>query len=155
MQFETNMRGQVVTINYGTNPQGQVAGVWMRLADGTYAKDMTTDEEAEAFKLANHHQANQVAHADITPPSCSVYSSTEEHERCPRVVLLHKDASPAQLLGYAHDRCCELAMLANLASCGNSSESELRQVTQHLWNGLEAVVKTLDMMSVRMARGAA
>lgn len=94
-------------------------------------------------------------HADITPPICDVYACTEESERCPSVVLLHQDASPAQLLGFAHGRCLELAMLANLASCGNASESELRKVAEYLWSGLETVAITLDVMSTRMERGAA
>lgn len=66
------------------------------------------------------------------------------------MVLLHNDASLAQLLGFAHGRCRELCMLANLASCGDSAESELRQVAEHLWSGLETVVTTLDIMSTRM-----
>lgn len=94
-------------------------------------------------------------HADITPPICGVYARTEESERCPSVVLLHHDASPAQLLGFAHGRCLELAMLANLASCGNASESELRKVAEYLWSGLETVSITLEVMSTRMERGMA
>ncbi len=150
MHFDANMRGQTVRICYGTNPQGQVAGVWLKLADGTRAKDMTDDEEEEAFALARQHQASLGAHADITPPACWSFARQSELDRCKAVVLLHAEAAPSQLLGFALGRARELAMLARIAGSSDEDEGALREVCEHLWNGLETVTTTLDVMSTRM-----
>lgn len=91
-----------------------------------------------------------MAHINITPPACTLYATTAENDRCPDVVMVNASASPAQLLGLAHGRCRELAMLAELAAVGDAGESELRQVAEHLWTGLETVVEVLDAMSRRM-----
>lgn len=95
-------------------------------------------------------KSQNTTHADITPPSCGIYASQADAERCPSVLQLHKDASPDQLLGFAHGRARELAMLANLASSSVEGEAALREVCEHLWNGLEMVTTTLDVMSTRM-----
>lgn len=57
MRFEVNMRGQNVAINYGTNPMGEVAGVWVELADGGQADSLTATDELTAWSLANQHHA--------------------------------------------------------------------------------------------------
>jgi hypothetical protein len=95
-------------------------------------------------------KSQNTTHADITPPSCGIYASQVDAERCPSVLLLHNDASPDQLLGFAHGRARELAMLANLAASSMEGEAALREVCEHLWNGLEMVTTTLDVMSTRM-----
>jgi hypothetical protein len=59
MRFEHSMRGQSVAINYGTNPQGQVAGVWVELGDGGQADGLTATEELAAWRLAMQHNAAQ------------------------------------------------------------------------------------------------
>lgn len=61
MRFEHSMRGQTVAINYGTNPQGQVSGVWVELADGGQADGLTAVEEMAAWRLATQHNAQQQA----------------------------------------------------------------------------------------------
>lgn len=89
-------------------------------------------------------------HVDITPPACGVFARQGDEERCPAVLLLHADATPAQLLGFAHGRVRELCMLASLASASNEGEGELREVAEHLWLGLEGVLATLNAMHKRM-----
>lgn len=54
MRFKTKLRNQAVTIVYGTNPSGQVAGAWVELADGGPA-DLTPEENVMALKLAREH----------------------------------------------------------------------------------------------------
>ncbi len=54
-RFVHSMRGQSVTINYGTNPQGEVAGVWVELGDGGQAEGLTATEEMAAWRLAMAH----------------------------------------------------------------------------------------------------
>ena len=93
-------------------------------------------------------------HIDITPPGCDLFARPDEYERCPDVVLLNANASAAQLLGLAHIRCREMAMLACLASTGNASEGELRRCTEHLWNGLETLLTVLDCMEKRIGGAA-
>ena len=63
MRFEHSMRGQSVAINYGTNPQGEVAGVWVELADGGQADGLTATEELAAWRLAMAHNEQQQAQA--------------------------------------------------------------------------------------------
>lgn len=63
MRFQHNMRGQAVTINYGTNPQGQVAGVWVERANGGQADGLTAVEEMAAWRLAMQHNAQQATQA--------------------------------------------------------------------------------------------
>lgn len=89
-------------------------------------------------------------HIDITPPMALLYSTTKENDHCPSVALLHKDAHPSQLLGFAHGRCRELAMLASFASTSSAAEHELREAAEHLYNGLETLVTVLDVLSTRM-----
>ena len=59
MKFTHSMRGQSVTIHYGTNPMGQVAGVWVELADGGQADGLTATEELAAWRLAMAHNEQQ------------------------------------------------------------------------------------------------
>lgn len=92
-------------------------------------------------------------HTDVSPPSCMLFSSMADNLRCPDVVMLNANASLAQLLGFAHGRCRELCMLANLASCSNEGENELRQAAEHLWTGLETVLSTLDAMANKVEGG--
>ena len=96
------------------------------------------------------HTATPLAHIDITPPSALLYATTTETDRCPSVALLHNEASAFQLLGFAHGRCRELAMLASFASSSCAAEDELREAAEHLWNGLETLLTVLDAMSTRM-----
>ncbi len=93
-------------------------------------------------------------HIDITPAGCDLYATSGETARCPDVVLLNANASAAQLLGFAYGRCRELAMLANLASTSDEGEGELRQCTEHLWIGLEALLTVLDCMHTRIGGAA-
>lgn len=64
MQFQHTMRGQSVTVNYGTNPQGQVAGVWVELADGGQA-DTTGHEDMAVWLLAQSHNEQSQALAEV------------------------------------------------------------------------------------------
>ena len=57
--FTHSMRGQSVTIHYGTNPNGEVAGVWVELGDGGQADGLTATEELAAWRLACQHNAAQ------------------------------------------------------------------------------------------------
>ncbi len=59
MRFEANMRGQNVAINYGTNPMGEVAGVWVELANGGHVVGLTAEDEAVSWALASVHNAQQ------------------------------------------------------------------------------------------------
>ena len=61
MRFEHSMRGQSVAINYGVNPQCEVAGVWVELGDGGQADGLTATEELAAWRLAAQHNAAQLA----------------------------------------------------------------------------------------------
>lgn len=98
----------------------------------------------------NTHTATSLAHIDITPPSALLYATTTETDHCPSVALLHNEASPLQLLGFAHGRCRELAMLASFASRSDGAEGELMEAAEHLWSGLETLLAVLDAMSTRM-----
>lgn len=69
MRFEHSMRGQTVAINYGTNPQGQVAGVWVELADGGQADGLTAVEELAAWRLATQHLAQSSAQKSAQHPA--------------------------------------------------------------------------------------
>lgn len=66
MRFEHSMRGQSVAINYGTNPMGEVAGVWVELADGGRA-DLTPLEELAARRLAVAHHEAQLQASGAVP----------------------------------------------------------------------------------------
>lgn len=90
------------------------------------------------------------APVDITPPQCGVFALAGDDERCPSVVMLHPDASVAQLLGLAHGKCSELATLAGLAANSSEHESELRVTAAHLANGLDMVLATLDAIHRRL-----
>ncbi|MDP3424694.1 MAG: hypothetical protein Q8S32_13140 [Burkholderiaceae bacterium] len=57
MRFEHSMRGQTVTINYGTTPQGPF--IWVDLEDGSPALDLTPEEQTETCRLAKQHDAQQ------------------------------------------------------------------------------------------------
>ena len=83
---------------------------------------------------------------DVTPPHCHLYSNQAESDLCPQVVLVNASASPFQLLGLVEGRCREMALLAELAATSSAAEDELRQCAEHLWLGLESVLKTLDLM---------
>lgn len=103
--------------------------------------------------MTNTTKGASTAHIDITEPCCHLYAQ-QDFERVQSVVMLHADASMAQLLGFVHGRCRELSMLANLASCGDSSEAELKRVAELLWAGLDTVLIALDAMSRRMGGAA-
>ena len=107
-----------------------------------------------AINTADTNLCSLSAHVDITPPGCDLFTRPGESERCPDVVLINPKASAAQMLGFAYIRCNELAMLANMASSGNASEAELRQCTQHLWNGLETLLTVLHSLHSRMGESA-
>jgi hypothetical protein len=96
------------------------------------------------------HTTTPLAHIDITPPSALMYVTSSEADRCPSVALLHNEASPLQLLGFAHGRCRELAMLASFASSSCAAEDELREAAEHLCNGLETLLTVLEVMSMRI-----
>lgn len=96
------------------------------------------------------HIDTPLAHIDITPPSALMYVTSPEVDRCPSVALLHNEASPLQLLGFAHGRCRELAMLASLAARSDGAEDELKEAAEHLFNGLDTLLIVLDAMSTRM-----
>jgi hypothetical protein len=98
----------------------------------------------------NTHTATPLAHIDITPPSALLYATSPEADRCPSVALLHNEASPLQLLGFAHGRCRELAMLASFASRSDGAEDELKEAAEHLFNGLDTLLTVLDAMYMRM-----
>ena len=91
---------------------------------------------------------------DVTPPACNLFATMGEMNG-PPVLFLNSQANPAQLLGLVHGRCRELRMLANLASSGNSAECELREVAEHIWAGLDAVIFTLEALSKRMGESPA
>lgn len=60
MRFQhSSMRGQSVVIHYGLNPMGEVAGVWVELADGGQADGLTATEELAAWRLAMAHNEAQ------------------------------------------------------------------------------------------------
>lgn len=101
-------------------------------------------------KATTTRNTQLTGHVDITPPACGVFARQGDEERCPAVLLLHADATPAQLLGYAFGRCEELALFAEMASSSTGSEGELRQATKHLWLGLEGVLATLNAIDKRM-----
>lgn len=69
MRFTTTMRGQPVTVVYGTNPSGQVAGAWVELADSGPAEltdaegDLVFEIASEQNKLAQQCRATQGAAA--------------------------------------------------------------------------------------------
>lgn len=67
MRFEHSMRGQTVAINYGTNPMGEVAGVWVELTDGGQADGLTAVEEMAARRLATQHNAQQMETTGAVP----------------------------------------------------------------------------------------
>lgn len=83
---------------------------------------------------------------DVTPPRTELYSTAEEADRCPHVVLVNASASPAQLLGLVEGQCREMALLAYFASTSSSVEGEGCEALEHIWLGLESVLKTLDLM---------
>jgi len=63
MQVQANINGRALVVNYGTNPQGQVAGAWAELPDGSVA-DLEPAEETQMWALAKEHAAhlaNEVA----------------------------------------------------------------------------------------------
>lgn len=109
---------------------------------------------AHTSKPATPDLGGLSGHIDITPPGCDLYARIGETDRCPDVVVLNANASAAQLLGFAHGRCRELTMLANLASTSDAAESELRQCAEHLWTGLETLLTVLDCMEKRIGGAA-
>lgn len=94
--------------------------------------------------------ATHPAPVDITPPQCHVFAMPGDTERCPAVVTLNPDASIAQLIGFAHGRCGEMAMLAGLATNSMESEGEMRLATAHLASGLDQVIAVLDAIHRRL-----
>lgn len=87
---------------------------------------------------------------DITPPSCFNFEMEGDRDRCSAVLTLHRDASVAQLTGYAHGRCRELALLADMASRSDLCEAELRETAGHLTEGLHAVIATLNAIHAKL-----
>jgi len=87
---------------------------------------------------------------DISPPSCDLFSPGESGVP---VVLLNQAASPARLLGFAHDRCTQLRTLASLAACSHEDEAELKRVLEHVWEGLDQVLAGLDCMASQLPAG--
>lgn len=105
-------------------------------------------------KLTPHELGELSGHIDITPAGCDLFADAGETARCPDVLLLNANASASQLLGFAHGRCRELAMLASLASTSDFAEGELRQCAEHLWIGLETLLTVLDCMKKRIGGAA-
>jgi hypothetical protein len=85
------------------------------------------------------------AHIDVTPPGASLFCTVAETAE--PALLLNGSAPQARLLGLALSQTKQLRMMAQMAATGNgSTEAELKEVAEVLWEGLDTLTACLEAM---------